>query len=186
LGAPPPKPIADLQPARIDLTKAEPRHTIDLRNAGDGALNVTGVTTGGKNPEDFQVDPRECANASLARGGSCTMSVTYLADPAKKRGHRTSETVVNVFNNADGSPQAVTVTGSQSTRDHKKVFLRILEIGAIAGGTAAIYEATHTHSDTPAPNPPQPPANPNQKPTATQPPPAENIRKVTPQPPPPR
>jgi len=138
---PPPVPVADLQPVRVDLTRQDFEHSIELRNLGDGNLVTRNISLGGRNPEDFSLDPRSCANATLARNQSCVMAVVFRADIARRSKHKTSEALVMVTDNAQGSPHTVVVTGTEGSNGHKKVWVGVITT-AIVGGVAA-YEATH-------------------------------------------
>ena len=121
---PPPIPIADLQPARIDLTQTDPEHPIELRNIGDGTLTVIGISLGGRNPDDFTLDTRNCARAAIGRNQGCTMEVIFRADNARRARRRISEAVVTLQDNAQGSPRTVVVTGTEASNDPKKVVMR--------------------------------------------------------------
>jgi hypothetical protein len=79
--------------------------TVTLSNTGNGALSITGIALTGANPSDF-AQSNNCG-ASVAAGGSCTISVTFT--PAA-RGSFTA--AVSVADNASGSPQTATLSGT--------------------------------------------------------------------------
>jgi hypothetical protein len=140
--SPPPVPVAAVQPARVELTRRDFEHSVELRNIGDGRLTVTDIAVGGKNPEDFEVDRRDCLHWALPSGGSCVMAVTFQADMAKRQRHKVSEATLMVQDNAAGGPQTVVLIGREGSTDHKKIILEII------GGVAAVigaYEATQGH-----------------------------------------
>jgi hypothetical protein len=128
---PPPIPVADLQPARIDLTQMDPEHPIELRNVGNGSLAVIGISLGGRNPEDFTLDARNCASAAIGRNQGCTMEVIFRADNARRARRSVSEAVVTLQDNAEGSPHTVTVTGTEASKDPKQVVWRPQEPGYV-------------------------------------------------------
>jgi len=82
-----------------------PSQTITLSNTGNAALSITGLALAGANPSDF-AQSNNCG-ASVAAGGSCTISVTFT--PAA-RGSFTA--AVSVADNASGSPQTATLSGT--------------------------------------------------------------------------
>jgi Cep192 domain 4 len=127
---PPPRPIAELQPARVDLTRKDPEHPIELRNVGDGLLDVNTTFLAGKNPEDFSLDPRNCGEAALGRNQGCTMDVVFRADIARREHHKVSEALVTVQDNAEGSPHSVIVTGAEGSNGQKKILLQLGEAAA--------------------------------------------------------
>jgi hypothetical protein len=171
---PPPVPVADLQPVRIALTRLDFEHSLELRNTGSGALKTGKVELGGRNPEDFTVDPRGCANASLPPGQSCTMSVTFRPDIAKKERHKVSEATIIVPDNAAGSPHTALVTGTEGSKSHKQIWYAVAGAAAAAAVGGGIYMATHDHpttgTHTPGNTTPPVRANPSPPPRATTPP----------------
>ncbi len=128
---PPPIPIADLQPARIDLTQMDPEHPIELRNIGNGTLTVTAISLGGRNPDDFMLDTRNCAHAAIGRNQGCTMEVTFRADIARRARRNVSQAIVTLEDNAEGSPRTVVVTGTAASKDPKQVVWRPPESGYV-------------------------------------------------------
>jgi hypothetical protein len=140
--------VADLQPVRIALTRLDFEHSLELRNTGSGALKTGKVELGGRNPEDFTVDPRGCANASLPPGQSCTMSVTFRPDIAKKDRHKVSEATIIVPDNATGSPHTALVTGTEGSKGHKQIWYAVAGAAAVAAVAGGVYMATHDHPTT--------------------------------------
>jgi hypothetical protein len=76
--------------------------TVTLTNTGTAALTITNVAT---SPSDF--GPLSACGSSLAAGASCAIGVFF--DPTVS-GTRTG--TLTIMDNAAGSPQTVTLTGS--------------------------------------------------------------------------
>jgi hypothetical protein len=79
--------------------------TVTLSNTGNGALSISGIALTGANPSDF-AQSNNCG-ASVAAGGSCTISVTFT--PAASGSFTAA---VSVADNASGSPQTLTLSGT--------------------------------------------------------------------------
>ena len=79
--------------------------TVTLSNTGNGALSIRGIALTGANFIDF-AQSNNCG-ASVAAGGSCTISVTFTPVAS---GSFTA--AVSVADNASGSPQTVTLSGT--------------------------------------------------------------------------
>jgi len=79
--------------------------TVTLTNVGTTALTITGFAITGANPGDFS--QTHTCGASLAAGASCTISVKFK--PTVK-GARAA--ALSVSDNASGSPQQVTLSGT--------------------------------------------------------------------------
>jgi len=76
-----------------------------LTNTGNASLSITSISVTGTNASDF--GQTNTCGSSVAAGGNCTISVTFT--PAAT-GTRTA--TVDISDNAPGSPQAVSLTGS--------------------------------------------------------------------------
>jgi trimeric autotransporter adhesin len=79
--------------------------TLTLSNTGNAALTISGITIGGANPSDF-AETNTCGE-SLAAGATCTISVTFTPGSAAS-----FAATVSVADNATGSPQTATLSGS--------------------------------------------------------------------------
>jgi hypothetical protein len=171
MATPPPMPIADLQPQRIDLTQMEPAHPIELRNIGNGSLTVNSISLGGRNPGDFTLQTRNCASAVIGRNQGCTMEVIFQADIARRARRKVSDAVVTLQDNAEGSPRIVVVTGTEASTNPKQVVWRPTE-------PPYIFNPAPTNPRKQAPTPPPgnsntrepvpPTQKPPQRPPATQ------------------
>jgi hypothetical protein len=82
--------------------------TVTVSNTGNAVLNISGITIGGTNPSDF-AETTTCG-ATLAASATCTISVTFT--PASVASFSAT---VSVADNATGSPQTVTLSGSGTT-----------------------------------------------------------------------
>jgi hypothetical protein len=79
-------------------------HTVKLTNAGNGQLNITGITMTGLEGWDF-AQSNNCP-PSVASGASCLITVTFTPTA---QGVRAAS--ISITDNAPGSPQAVPLTG---------------------------------------------------------------------------
>jgi hypothetical protein len=79
--------------------------TVTLSNSGNAAMSITSLVLTGTNASDF-AQTNTCGS-SVAAGAHCTISVTFT--PAAS-GSRTAS--VSVTDNASGSPQAVSLSGT--------------------------------------------------------------------------
>jgi hypothetical protein len=79
--------------------------SVKLSNPGTAALTISGITIGGANPTDF-AETNTCGG-SLTAGASCTISVTFTPGSVAS-----FAATVSVADNATGSPQTATLSGS--------------------------------------------------------------------------
>lgn len=79
--------------------------TITLTNGGTAPLTLTSIAIAGTNSTDF-AQTNNCGS-SLATAASCTISVTFTPTASGAR-----SATVSVTDNAAGSPQTVTLTGT--------------------------------------------------------------------------
>ncbi len=82
--------------------------SVTLSNTGNSTLTLTSITVAGLDPSDF-TQTNNCGT-SLAAATNCTINVTFTPVAA---GSRTAS--ISVADNATGSPQAVTLTGTGSS-----------------------------------------------------------------------
>jgi hypothetical protein len=87
----------------VDITS--PSQVVTLNNTGSAALSITSIAFTGTNATDFtQVDT---CGASVAAGCNCTIAILFT--PSASGARAASLTVTD---NASGSPQAVSVSGT--------------------------------------------------------------------------
>jgi len=79
--------------------------TITLTNTGTAALNITGLSVTGANSSDY--NETTACGSSIAAGANCTIAVMFTPSAA---GTRTA--ALSIADNATGSPQAVSLSGS--------------------------------------------------------------------------
>ena len=85
------------------------QQTVTITNTNDAAsVSISGVTVGGANAGDF-AQTNNCA-PTLTAGATCNIFVTFHPTVAGIR-----EGAISVADNATGSPQVITLTGSTST-----------------------------------------------------------------------
>lgn len=113
-GNPVPAPVATLSATTLNfasqmLGTSSGVQTVTLSNTGSAALTLGSITLGGGNPADFAKAGTCVAGASVAAGGSCTLSVTFTPTATGAR-----SAILSVAHNASGSPSAITLAGTGS------------------------------------------------------------------------
>jgi uncharacterized protein DUF4082/Big-like domain-containing protein/centrosomal CEP192-like protein/carboxypeptidase family protein/ASPM-SPD-2-Hydin domain-containing protein len=103
-------PIASLSPSSLafgnqPVNTTSAARSVTLSNTGLASLTITSIAISGANPGDFALT-NTCAS-SLAAGANCTISVTFKPTVAAAR-----SATLSVTDNASGSPQRVTLTGT--------------------------------------------------------------------------
>jgi len=136
-----PAPAASLTPGSLSfsattgITSAPQSAT--LKNTGDATLAISGITIGGANPTDFS-ETTTCGS-SLAAGATCSIAITFT--PASAASFAAT---LSIADNAAGSPQIVTLTGTGTAPPAPVASLTpsSLTFSAIAGSTSAAQTAT--------------------------------------------
>jgi len=105
-----PAPVVSLSPTQLSLGSlnvgtASTAQTVTLANTGNATLSITSIAVTGSNAGDF-AQTNTCGS-SVATGANCTISVTFTPSAS---GPRT--TSLNITDNASGSPQTVSLTGT--------------------------------------------------------------------------
>ncbi len=103
-------PAASLSPSSITFSNQAVGTTsgaspLTLNNTGNAALSITSIMVTGTNNGDF-AQSNNCGT-SLAAATSCTINVTFTPEAS---GTRTA--TVSVMDNASGSPQTATLSGT--------------------------------------------------------------------------
>jgi len=112
---------------------------VTLTNTGTATLTITSISVTGADPTDFS-ETNTCGSG-LAAGASCTINVTFK--PTVK-GTRTAS--VSVADNAPGTPQTVSLTGTGTV---VKLAPSSLNFGSVAvGHTSAAQTVTVTNTGT--------------------------------------
>ncbi len=110
--APAPGPAVSLSPSSLTFASqlvgtTSAAQTVTLTNSGTATLNITSIAITGANSGDF--GQTNTCGASVAAGANCTLSVTFTPSVS---GSRTAS--VTLTDDAAGSPQAVSLTGTGS------------------------------------------------------------------------
>ena len=117
--------------------------TVTLKNTGSTTVTFSSVTLGGGQADDFAMS--NACGSTLAAGASCTLSVTF-----KPVSTGTKSATISVADNATGSPQVVTLTGTgtaASTAASIKLSVTSLAFGNQASATtSAAKTVTVTNS----------------------------------------
>src|SRR3989441_899360 len=104
--------IRNLPVGGVQLSALTPAQTVTLTNSGTATLSITSIALAGLNPGDFAIAAgTTCTNgATVVAGASCTISISFT--PAAT-GARTAP--VTITDDAPGSPQSVSLTGTGGT-----------------------------------------------------------------------
>ena len=108
---------------------------VTLSNTGNAALSITGVALSGTNPGDF-VQTNTCGS-SVAAGANCAINVTFTPSAT---GTRTA--AVGITDNATGSPQTISLSGTGATSTAKGTYP--LTVTATSGSTVHPVTVTLT------------------------------------------
>jgi uncharacterized repeat protein (TIGR01451 family) len=139
-GTPPPAPVVSLTPTSLTFsaqTGASASQAVTLKNTGNAALNITGITLGGANASAYS--QTNTCGAPLAAGASCSISVTFAPT-----GVASYAATLSIADNAAGSPQTVTLTGTGTPPPAPAVSFTpaSLTFTAQTGSTSAAQAAT--------------------------------------------
>jgi sugar lactone lactonase YvrE len=141
-----PAPIASLTPASVPFGNANTGTTsapmsLTLSNTGNATLNITGITIAGANPTDFAIATgANACGTTLAANVSCSIYVTFTPASAAS-----FSATLSVADNAAGSPQSSTLTGTGTTPPAPIAALTpaTVPFGSLtAGSTSAAMSAT--------------------------------------------
>jgi hypothetical protein len=102
--------VVSLSPSSLTFSSqavgaASASQTITLNNSGNAALSITSIAVIGTNGSDF-AQTNTCGS-SVAAGNSCTIGVTF-----KPTATGTRTAAVTLTDNATGSPQSVSLSGT--------------------------------------------------------------------------
>ena len=96
---------ADVAFGNRNVGEAGPNMDATIRNTGNGAMSVTGLSLVGTNPGDFGIVSNGCT-APIAPNGSCIVRLSFTPGAAGARSAR-----LRVVDTAPGSPHGVNLTG---------------------------------------------------------------------------
>jgi hypothetical protein len=111
-GTAPAAPIAGLAPATLPFPSTTVGSTATaltatLSNTGNATLTGIAITLTGANPSDFATTSASTCGATLAAGSTCTIAVSFTPQSAAS-----FAATLSVADDAAGSPQTVTLTGT--------------------------------------------------------------------------
>src|SRR3989449_239941 len=94
------------------LSTTSPAQTVTLTNSGTATLSITSIALAGSNPGDFAIAAgTTCTNgATVVAGASCLLNLTFTPTAASAR-----TATVTITDDAAGSPQSVSLTGTGVT-----------------------------------------------------------------------
>src|SRR3989449_932695 len=94
------------------LSTTSPVQTVTLTNSGTATLSITSIVLAGSNPGDFAIAAgTTCTNgATVVAGASCLVNLTFTPTAASAR-----TATVTITDDAPGSPQSVSLTGTGVT-----------------------------------------------------------------------
>jgi hypothetical protein len=120
--------------------------TITLSNTGTGPLTITSIAVTGTNSGDFaETNTCPASNSTLATGANCTISITFKPTTI---GSRTGS--VSITDNAAGSPQSVSLTGTGVEPAVTLAPVSLTFTGQLITTTSAAQSVTLTNSGTAA------------------------------------
>ena len=103
-------PVAQLAPSILapsaNLGQSAPPQTVVLTNTGDGVLTVSGVRLTGGAAGEYSIPGNGC-RGQVPPGGSCFITVAF-----RPAGLGLRQAFLQVFDNAGGSPQQVSLRGT--------------------------------------------------------------------------
>jgi sugar lactone lactonase YvrE len=141
-------PIAALTPANnyfgsFAIGSTSAAQTFTLTNSGTAALSVTSISLTGANAAEFAIASKTCGS-SVAAGASCTIAVTFSPTSTG-----TSQAILSVTDNANGSPQSSTISGNGTAAAAPAATLTPanLDFGSVETGTKSTAQnATLTNT----------------------------------------
>src|SRR5438445_432718 len=106
--------LASATPPLIPYT---PLFRSTLTNSGTATLSITSIALAGSNPGDFAIAAgTTCTNgATVVVGASCLLNLTFTPTAASAR-----TATVTITDDAPGSPQSVSLTGTGVTRSEAR------------------------------------------------------------------
>src|SRR2546425_5003181 len=104
--------IRNLPVGGVQLSALTPAQTVTLTNSGTATLSITSIALAGLNPGDFAIAAgTSCTNAAAVMRGKLLTVIQTCALPTA--GARTA--TVTITDDAPGSPQSVSLTGTGVT-----------------------------------------------------------------------
>jgi hypothetical protein len=119
VGAPPTAPAITFIPGTLNFpslaqgSTSSPQSVL-VTNSGNAALNISSIALGGNNPTDFANPTGNCVGTAIAPGNSCTVTESFTPLAGGQR-----QAMLTFTDNASGSPQFVTLVGTESRNNHR-------------------------------------------------------------------
>ena len=131
-------PVITLTPATLTFPNTVAGVTSDaqlvtVKNTGTGAATISSFAISGTAPTSF-VELNDCG-ASLAAGASCMVSVAFRPASAAAL-----TATLNVADNASGSPQKVTLSGTGTAKPSVKLSATTLTFASTVEKTTSAYQ----------------------------------------------
>jgi subtilase family serine protease len=128
-------------PATISGTTSDAQ-LVTLTNSGTTAVTLSSIALGGTNPTSF-IELSNCG-ASLAAKASCTLYVAFKPTAAGALSGK-----ITITDNATGSPQSISLTGTGTTAPSVKLSVTSIAFPATkAGSTSPAQMVTLTNTGT--------------------------------------
>ncbi len=116
-------------PAQVLGTTSDAQ-TVTVKNTGTVAVTISSIALGGTNPTAF-LEIGSCGS-TLAAGASCSLYVAFQPATAVAL-----TATLSITDNATGSPQKVTLTGTGTTAPVVKLSTTALAFGTVKSGTTS-------------------------------------------------
>jgi hypothetical protein len=133
-------PVATLTPASVPFGSVTSGTTsaatvLTLSNTGNATLNISGITIAGANPSDFALSTgANACGSTLAASANCSIYVTFTPASAAS-----FSATLQVADDATGSPQTATLTGTGTTAQAPVASLTpaTVSFGSVTAGTTS-------------------------------------------------
>jgi|GEM_PF-1689423 len=141
-----PAPIVSLSATSLTFASqgvgtSSPAQIVTLSNTGSAALSITSIGITGASSGDFnQSNNCPISSAALAAGAKCTLNVTFTPTAT---GTRTAS--VSIADNAAGSPQTISLTGTGTVAPNFPPGWSDTDVGSVGiAGSASYANGTFT------------------------------------------
>jgi len=134
---PPPAPVVSLSPAsltfgQVNYGSSSAAKTVTLSNTGNTSLSISNIAMGGTNPGDF-AETTKCGT-SVAAGANCTISVVFTPWDSGSL-----SAFLAITDNASGSPQTVSLTGTEVPKATPPGSYQAWVDGAVSNDVHTLY-----------------------------------------------
>jgi subtilase family serine protease len=105
--------------------------SVTLSSTGTSSLTISGITVGGTNSSEFS-ESNNCG-ASVAVGADCAITVFFTPSA-----FGTAKATVSIADNASGSPQTISLSGSETEAGSYSLTAAAVSVAPGASGSSAI------------------------------------------------